>query len=53
MLTDYRRRLSEEAYGEFLERYRELLIPELPDERPYPYAFKRILLWGRRSGDAG
>jgi len=53
LLTDYRRRLPEEAYGEFLERYRALLISELTDERPYPYAFKRILLWGRRSGDAG
>jgi trans-aconitate 2-methyltransferase len=47
LLTDYRRRLSESAYDEFLARYRALLISELPAERPYPFAFKRILLWGR------
>jgi trans-aconitate 2-methyltransferase len=47
LLTDYRRRLPETAYDEFLARYRALLISELPDERPYPFAFKRILLWGR------
>jgi trans-aconitate 2-methyltransferase len=47
LLTDYRRRLPESAYDEFLARYRALLISELPEERPYPFAFKRILLWGR------
>jgi trans-aconitate 2-methyltransferase len=47
LLTDYRRRLPESAYDEFLARYRALLISELPDERPYPFAFKRILLRGR------
>lgn len=47
LLTDYRRRLTESAYDEFLARYRALLISELPEERPYPFAFKRILLWGR------
>jgi len=47
LLTDYRRRLPETAYDEFLARYRQLLISELPDERPHPFTFKRILLWGR------
>jgi trans-aconitate 2-methyltransferase len=47
LLTDYKRRLTEETYDEFLDRYRALLVSELPDERPYPFAFKRILLWGR------
>jgi len=47
LLTDYRRRLPEDAYGAFLARYRALLISELPDERPYPFTFKRILLSGR------
>ena len=53
LLTDYRRRLPENVYDEFLARYRSLLISELPEERPYPFAFKRILLWGRlrRRGD--
>ena len=49
LLTDYRRRLPEPAYDEFLARYRELLLAELPEERPYPFTFKRILLWGRRA----
>jgi len=47
LLTDYRRRLRENAYEEFLARYRTLLLSELPSERPYPFAFKRILLWAR------
>ena len=47
LLTDYRRRLPESAYDEFLTRYRALLTSELPEVRPYPFAFKRILLWGR------
>jgi trans-aconitate 2-methyltransferase len=47
LLTDYRRRLPERTYEEFLTHYRALLISELPEERPYPFAFKRILLWGR------
>ena len=52
LLTDYRRRLPEEAYDEFLARYRAMLISELPEQRPYPFTFKRILLWGRVGRDA-
>jgi trans-aconitate 2-methyltransferase len=44
LLTDYRRRLAESEYDEFVARYREVLVSELPDERPYPFTFKRILL---------
>jgi trans-aconitate 2-methyltransferase len=47
LLTDYRKRLPEAAYDDFTARYRELLVAELPNDRPYPFAFKRILLWGR------
>jgi trans-aconitate 2-methyltransferase len=47
LLTDYKRRLPEDLYDQFLARYRELLIAELPDERPYPFTFKRILLRGK------
>ena len=47
LLTDYRRRLPEDAYDEFVARYRALLSAELPDQRPYPFTFKRILMWGR------
>jgi trans-aconitate 2-methyltransferase len=49
LLTDYRRRLPESAYDEFLDRYRAELLSALPDARPYPFTFKRILLWGRLS----
>ena len=47
LLTDYRRRLPHGTYENFVARYRELLAAELPDERPYPFSFKRVLLWGR------
>jgi trans-aconitate 2-methyltransferase len=48
LLLDYEQRLSGELYGHFLARYRESLLPLLPDERPYVFTFKRILLWGQR-----
>jgi trans-aconitate 2-methyltransferase len=47
LLTDYKRRLPDELYEDFVERYRELLLDELADERPFPFTFKRVLLWGR------
>ena len=47
LLTDYRTRLAVEAYEAYLADYRERLLALLPDERPYLYPFKRILLWGR------
>jgi trans-aconitate 2-methyltransferase len=47
LLTDYQRRLPDDTYEEFLQRYRTLLLAALPDSRPYPFAFKRILLWGK------
>ena len=47
LLTGYRDRLSAEDYEAFLADYRERLISVLPDERPFLYPFKRILLWAR------
>jgi trans-aconitate 2-methyltransferase len=49
LLTDYERRLTEGEYEEFLARYGELLAAELPDERPFAFPFKRILLSGTRA----
>ena len=46
LLTDYRKRLGREDYEAYLADYRERLLAELADERPYLYPFKRILLWG-------
>ena len=47
LLTDYRKRLPDDLYEKFVARYGELLVAELPDERPFPFSFKRVLLWGR------
>lgn len=48
LLTQYQRRMPEPMFDEFLSRYRDLLMPLLDQERPYFYAFKRILIWGIR-----
>jgi trans-aconitate 2-methyltransferase len=50
LLTDYRRRLPDRVYEDFVARYRELLAAELSDERPFPFSFKRVLVWGRLAG---
>lgn len=47
-LTDYIRRLPAELAEPFVARYRERLVPQLEDRRPYVFPFKRVLLWGRR-----
>jgi trans-aconitate 2-methyltransferase len=48
LLTDYQRRLPAELWPRFLDRYRERLLPQLDDSRPYCYPFKRTLFWGAR-----
>ena len=48
LLTDYSRRLSADAYEEFLRRYRERLLAKLEDTRPYLFTFKRLFIWARR-----
>ena len=48
LLTDYQKRLPPDVFARFLGRYRDRLVPALGgDERPYFYAFKRILVWGQ------
>jgi trans-aconitate 2-methyltransferase len=47
LLTDYRKRLGDDLYERFVARYSEILTAALPDERPFPFSFKRVLLWGR------
>jgi trans-aconitate 2-methyltransferase len=47
-LTDYQKRLSEEMFEKYLQRYREALMPRLADSRPFLYTYNRILFWGRR-----
>jgi trans-aconitate 2-methyltransferase len=48
LLTDYQRRLPAELFEQFLDRYRERLLQRLGEERPYRYAFKRILFRAER-----
>jgi len=47
LLTDYQKRMPAPLWPKFLERYRERLLPELRDERPYLYPFNRIFLWAQ------
>jgi trans-aconitate 2-methyltransferase len=47
LLTDYRRHLPDRVYEDFVSRDRELLVAELTDQRPFPFSFKRLLLWGK------
>ncbi len=45
LLTDYQRRLAPALCDAFLDRYRARLLPQLADDRPYFYPFRRLLLW--------
>lgn len=47
LLTDYERRLEPAVFDAFVADYRQRVLAALPDERPYVFAFKRILAWGR------
>ncbi len=47
-LLAYQKRLSEDLFFRFVERFRERLFQELPDSHPFFYPFKRILLWGQQ-----
>ena len=47
-LTRMARHLPTEVYESFVDEYRRRLVAELGDQRPYFYAFKRILFWARR-----
>lgn len=46
LLNAYRARVDD--FEAFKARYREALMNELPDKRPFPFTFPRILLWARR-----
>lgn len=48
LLTDYERRMPAELYQRYLARYRERLLSEIGEKAPYFYAFKRILVRGRK-----
>jgi len=47
LLTDYAARLSSDAYGRFVERYRQRLAQAIGEKRPYFYTYRRLLIWAR------
>jgi len=47
LLTPVRARLDEATFDRYVARYRERLLEELGQRRPYFYAFSRILCWAR------
>jgi trans-aconitate 2-methyltransferase len=47
-LTRFERVLDAATYDDLVNSYRARVLAELGDQRPYFFAFKRILLWGRR-----
>ena len=49
LLTDYKKRMDGETYEAYLAAYRERLMPQLGAREPYFYAFKRVLVWGRKA----
>jgi trans-aconitate 2-methyltransferase len=49
-LTRFTAILPPEAHEPFVEAYRRELHERIGRRAPYPYTFKRILMWGRRPG---
>ena len=47
-LTRFFQRLPEELHESFIDAYRDELLGRIGRHEPYFYAFKRILMWGRR-----
>ena len=47
LLSEYRRRMSSLLYTDFVTRYREALFTLIPDERPYYFTYRRILVRAR------
>ena len=46
-LTRFRPCFDDTGFDDFVAQYRERLVAELGDRRPYFYAFKRILFWAK------
>jgi trans-aconitate 2-methyltransferase len=46
LLTHYESLMEPAEFAMFLERYRERLIEEIGEQRPYFYTYARLLLWG-------
>jgi trans-aconitate 2-methyltransferase len=48
LLTYFKSRLSENDYQAFVAEFKQRLFQILPDDKPFFYPFKRILIWGKR-----
>lgn len=48
LLSYYRGRLDKAAYNAFEARYRECLLENLEDRKPFFLTYNRILVWGMR-----
>jgi trans-aconitate 2-methyltransferase len=48
VLTAYQQRLPPDLFEAFLARYRERLLSQLDDARPFFFPFKRVLAWAQR-----
>jgi len=48
LLTEYERHLPPNLFAQFMEEYRDRLLAQLADERPYFFPFNRILCWARK-----
>jgi trans-aconitate 2-methyltransferase len=49
LLTEYEKRLTSDEFVVFTDACREVLLSQLPDERPFFFPFKRIFCWGRKA----
>jgi trans-aconitate 2-methyltransferase len=47
LLTAYESHLDSPTYERFVQRYQQKLFEILPDERPFFFPYKRILIWGQ------
>jgi trans-aconitate 2-methyltransferase len=47
LLTYFKSRLSEQDYETFLTTYKRRLFELLPDDKPFFYPFKRVLIWAK------
>jgi trans-aconitate 2-methyltransferase len=49
LLTCYQSRLAPEQFERFVADYRREVVQQLAASKPFFFAFRRILIWGRRS----
>ncbi len=48
MLTWYQARLQPERFAAFSTEYERRLLARLPSRRPYPFTYRRLLMWAAR-----